>query len=147
MSEINNAADIIDSRDVIARIEELQDERQALADELEEAEADGDNPEAVATARAALAEWDDSEEGDELKALLALQEEAEGYADDWRHGAQLIRESYIEEHARDLAEDIHGKAVRDAEWPFCHIDWADAAEALMQDYTCVDFQGVNYWVR
>ena len=42
MSEINNAADVIDSRDVIERIEELQDERQALADELEEAEADDD---------------------------------------------------------------------------------------------------------
>lgn len=145
MSEINNAADVINSRDVIERIEELQDERQALADELEEAEADDDEA-ATATAQAALQEWDGSEEGQELRALLALQEEAEGYSD-WRHGAALIRDSYFPDYARDLAEDLHGNKVRNAEWPFSHIDWEAAAEALQVDYTAVEFDGVTYWVR
>lgn len=143
--EIDNAADIIDSRDVIERIEELQDERQPLADALEEAEAD-DDAAATEAAQTALQEWDATEEGEELRALLALQDEAEGYSD-WQHGAALIRDSYFEDYARDLAEDLHGNAIRNAEWPYSHIDWEAAADALKQDYTCVDFAGVDYWVQ
>jgi hypothetical protein len=145
MNEINNAADVIDSRDVIARIEELQDERQPLADEVEETEA-GDDEAATQAAQAALQEWDGSEEGQELRALLALQAEAEGYSD-WTHGATLIRDSYFPDYARDLAEDLYGDKVRNAEWPFSHIDWEAAAEALQVDYTAVEFDGVTYWVR
>lgn len=145
MSEINNAADVIDSRDVIARIEELQDERQSLADALEEAEAD-DDAAATEAAQAALQEWDGSEDRDELRALLALQDEARGYSD-WQYGATLIRDSYFADYARDLAEDLHGGKIRDAEWPMSHIDWEAAADALQQDYTCVSFDGVDYWVR
>lgn len=146
MAEVNNAADLIDSRDIIERIEELQDERQPLADALEEAEA-GDDEAATATAQAALQEWDTTEEGQELRALLALQDEAEGYCADWRHGETLIRDSYFPDYARDLAEDLHGNKVRNAEWPFSHIDWEAAAEALQVDYTAVEFDGVTYWVR
>lgn len=144
-ADITNHDDTIDSRDIIARIEELQDERQPLADELEEAEA-GDDTAATEAARAALAEWDSSEEAEELKALLTLQEEAEGYASDWRHGAQLIRDSYFQTYAEEVAEEI-GAIDRNAKWPLSHIDWAAAAEDLRQDYTSVDFGGVEYWVR
>jgi hypothetical protein len=144
-TSINNAADIIDSRDIIARIEELQDERQGLADELEEAAA-GDDEAATEAAQAALQDWDGTEEGQELRALLALQDEAEGYVDDWRHGAPLIRGSYFTEYAQQMAEDI-GAINRNAAWPLMHIDWDAAAEDLKQDYTSVDFDGVEYWVR
>jgi hypothetical protein len=143
--EIDNGADIIDSRDVIARIEELQDERQFLADEVEEAEA-GDDEAATQAARAALAEWDGGDEAQELRALMALQDEAEGYSD-WTHGATLIRDSYFPEYARDLAEELHGNKIRDAEWPFSHIDWDAAADKLLADYASVSFDGVDYWVR
>lgn len=143
--DINNAQDTIDSRDVIERIEELQDERQPLADALEEAEA-GDDAAATAAAESALEEWDASAEGDELKALQALADEAEGYCDDWRHGAQLIRDSHFATYAQELAEEI-GAIDRNAKWPLAHIDWEAAAEELKQDYTCIDFGGVDYWVR
>lgn len=151
MSEINNAADIIDSRDVIERIEELQEERNPLVDALEEAKdafiADDEGSEnAVEAAQTALQEWDATEEGEELRALLALQDEAEGYAADWRHGAQLIRDSYFQTYAEELAEEI-GAIDRNAKWPLSHIDWEAAAEDLKQDYTAVDFDGVEYWVQ
>lgn len=126
MNTPTNTDDVIDSRDVIARIEELEEEQERLA----EAEA-GPLPE---------------EDTAELAALKALAEEAEGYAPDWNHGATLIRDSYFKEYAQQLADDI-GAIPRDASWPCTCIDWDQAAHALQQDYTAVEFDGVTYWVR
>jgi len=165
----SNSDDVIDSRDVIRAIRDLEDEREQLADAVTEAEDafrelvgvsysdataeqidENDAEDAESTllaARAALQEWDeDEDQGGALKALRDLEGEAEGYSD-WRHGATLIRDSYFEDYARQTAEDIHGRGVADASWPFDCIDWEKAADALKQDYTCVDFDGVEYWVR
>jgi hypothetical protein len=60
--------------------------------------------------------------------------------------AALIRDSYFEDYARQLAEDI-GAIDSKASWPNNHIDWEDATDALKQDYTEVDFDGVSYWIR
>lgn len=113
--EISNSDDTIDSRDVIARIEELESEREALADEFEEAvdahlaNTDPDLRHGLNDARnnayKAVYEWDNDNKA-ELDALKALAEEAEGYASDWNHGEQLIRESYFTEYAQELCEDI-----------------------------------------
>lgn len=125
-THIDNSADIIDSRDVIARIEELTDER--------------DNFEGGAWAEEC---GDDAEE---LASLMALAEQAEGYAADWQHGEALIRDSYFEDYARELAEDI-GAIKSDASWPYTCIDWEQAARELQMDYTSVEFDGVTYWIR
>jgi hypothetical protein len=127
---IDNTVDVIDSRDVIERIEELRDERDAHDEEERGLSWAEEHP-------------DDAEE---LRALEELQSDAEGYTSDWRHGAQLIRDSYFEDYARELVEDMHG-ALRRAEWPFSCIDWEAAADELKHDYTAVDFDGVTYWVR
>ena len=154
--EISNSDDVIDSRDVIARIEELECEREALADaedEAQEAVRDAETEEEVKghtetlkQAREALAAWDGSDEGAELKALQTLADEAGGYAPDWRHGATLIRDSYFETYARELAEDI-GAISGDEKWPCTCIDWEKAASELQMDYTSVEFDGVTYWVQ
>jgi hypothetical protein len=162
--EVSNSDDIIDSRDVIARIEELEGERESLVDAVDEAKAietkakekaasieDDENDDVAETvdrerAEEALEEWDASEEADELKALKSLQDEGEGYSD-WNHGETLIRESYFESYARDLAEDLHGDAIRDASWPFDCIDWGQAVNDLKMGYTSVEFDGVTYWTR
>jgi hypothetical protein len=157
---ISNSDDMIDSREVISRISELADERQALVDEIEEAEAnvrrhhkdvldpDGEYPEheEYRRCRDALTDWDASEEAEELTALKALAGEAEWYSVDWRHGVTLIRESYFTTYARDLAVDI-GAVSDDAKWPCTCIDWDEAADELKMDYTSVDFDGVTYYVR
>ncbi len=117
MSDINNAQDTIDSRDVIERIKEL---------------------EAIETR--------DEEEEEELAALKALAEEGALYAPDWEYGETLIRDSYFAEYAEELAEDI-GAIDRNAKWPLTCIDWEEAARQLKQDYTSIDFAGVAYWVR
>jgi hypothetical protein len=154
---ISNTEDIIDSRAVIARIEELETEREALTDAFTEAEdalvlavqagegVQSANRVADETARA-LAEWDGSEDGDELAALRKLAEEAEGYAADWPYGEALIRDSYFVEYAQQLADDL-GAVNSEASWPNNCIDWDRAASELQQDYTAVDFAGVTYWIR
>ena len=128
---IDNTLDVIDSRNVIERIEELRDER--------DAHDEGESGRSWAEEYPADAE--------ELRALEALQAQAEGYARDWCYGEVLIRDSYFEDYARELAEDLHGDAVRRTEWPFSCIDWGEAANALKHDYTAIDFDGVTYWVR
>jgi hypothetical protein len=154
--EISNSDDVIDSRDVIARIEELREERDDLQiefDEANETHADEDNQDDRAAAYAdvelaaqALKEWDESEEAEELNMLESLASEAEGYAADWQHGATLIRDSYFKEYAQELAEDI-GAIDSNASWPNTCIDWDQAARELQTDYTSVEFGNVTYWVR
>ena len=139
-TEITKYDDIIDSRDVIARIEELEGER--------DSQADPTGPEDTADAIAArVAEWDASDEGTELKALQALASEAEGYAADWQYGEALIRDSHFEEYAQQLADDICSTPTIAIQWPYTCIDWAQAARELQQDYTAVSFSGVTYWIR
>lgn len=165
-NSIDNAQDIIDSRDVIARIEELEADRESAAIhtvcihcdlDIEGCEADDDwrdrgnnttcndgenDHEPPADTRGTL----DDDEAEELAALQALAEEAEGYAADWQYGEALIRDTYFTEYAMQMAEDI-GAVDPNATWPANYIDWDAAADALKQDYTSVDFDGVEYWIR
>lgn len=157
MTTISNFDDIIDSRDVIARIEELEAEREALQLEIDDAEtqwlkteAGTNEAHAVVDRRqaayVALDTWDASSDADELRILKALADEASGYAADWKYGETLIRDSYFRDYAMELADDI-GAVPRDLAWPATCIDWDQAARELQMDYTAVDFDGVTYWVR
>lgn len=137
---ISNSDDVIDSRDVIARIEELES---LLADAQEakdgEPEAMTDNSEIYTSVDFGVSEYE------ELKALQSLAEEGEG-SPDWTHGETLIHDSYFEDYARQLADDI-GAIDKDARWPADCIDWEKAANQLKSDYMSVDYDGVEYWIR
>ncbi len=122
--EITNTEDIIDSRDVIDRIDYLEDE-------IASVEHDDGIPEADDTA--------------ELATLRALVTECEGF-DDWTYGVALIRDTYFQTYAEELADDI-GAIDASASWPTAYIDWERAAEALQMDYGSVEFDGVTYWLR
>ena len=131
--EITNSADIIDSREVIARIEYLTSmENQADSSEIPEDEDYG--------------EVMDDDMREELEALKELAADGETNLSDWEDGETLIRDSYFETYAEELADDI-GAIDKDASWPICHIDWEAAAESLQQDYIELDFDGVTYWAR
>ena len=140
--EITNSEDIIDSRDVIKRIEYLQDIRDGLEESINE---DGINEDVKVEREEELRDWDKSHEGLELKALKALEEDASG-APDWPYGEVLIRDSYFEDYAKQLAEDTDS-IPKDLRWPCEYIDWKAASDALQQDYFMVDFDGVDYWIR
>lgn len=159
-SNVSNNDDIIDSRDVIERIEELTEERAALEEDVSDATetladalddtsaeaADGAPAEkqALADAKEALSDWDE-ENAEELKQLKALQESAE-YSSDWAYGATLVRDDYFEDFAQQEAEEL-GLVSKDMPWPQSCIDWEQVAEELKMDYTSVDFDGVTYWIR
>ena len=115
-TEITNSQDIIDSRDIIARIADLEEDTDL-----------------------------DVSEVDELEALKALAKEGEGCGD-WEHGEALIRDSYFEEYAQEMACST-GAISNDAQWPTSHIDWPSAADALRMDYMEVDFDGEAYQMR
>jgi hypothetical protein len=157
MSNVDNYQDIIDSRDVDSRIEELEAEQAALLDALdeartasEEAQRDGRDDvhaEEVTAAQAALDAWnDDDDTGGELARLTALRDEAAGYAPDWQYGCTLIRDSYFKDYAQELAEDV-GALKSAEEWPYTCIDWDKAAKELQADYSSAELDGVTYWFR
>lgn len=115
---ISNIDDIIDSRDVIARIEDLESD----------------------------IEHGQNESGDveELKSLKTLAEECEDYSD-WKHGETLIRDSYFTDYCKEMLEDM-GSLPKDLP-NFIVIDWEATADNLKADYTYVDYAGVEYWIR
>lgn len=109
---------MLDSRDLIAELEEL-----------EEQDEDG-NP----------------LDADQIERRDAIRELAEAGIEDWYHGATLIPEDEFEDYARQYAEDI-GETGMEDRWPYMYVDWEAAANALQQDYTVVEFEGVTYYVR
>lgn len=120
-NQIDNTQDIIDSRDIIARIEELED--------IEEP---------------------DNEEAQELAILLKVQEQAEDCAD-WRYGETLINESYFTDYIEELIKDCYSmpKEFESGAWPWRHmtLDYEAAAVEAQCDYTRIDFDGVDYLIR
>jgi len=133
---ISNMDDTIDSRDIIERIEELTDARDSLQSDYENA----DTADTADTARRALDNWEDAEE---LRILTALAEEASQYSPDWAYGSQLIRESYFEQAMDEMVAERYELPKELPFWMIISYDY----EALKQDYTEVDFDGVTYYVR
>jgi antirestriction protein len=116
--------DIIDSRELQERMDEIQYDLETL-------------------------EMPDTEREDlrtELVSLQALKEEVEGYAsDDWRDGIQLIAEQDFTEYCQDLLEDC-GEIPRDLP-SYVVVDWEATAENLRVDYSEVDHEGTTYLFR
>ena len=174
---IDLQADIIDVRDIIARVEELREERADLTDavemaveELDEAvecvryhhdgelDDQGTHPEhqqyrddlaACTAAREALTDWE-NDNAEELTTLESILEDLAGnggdehWDGDW-YPVTLIRDSYFQDYAQDLAEDCG--FVSGNEWPARCIDWEQAARELQMDYTSTEIDGVTYWYR
>jgi hypothetical protein len=127
--EPNNRMDLIDSREIIKRIESLEEDLEIVADD-----PDYLNPKELEAVT------------DELRILKAVQEEAEGYASDWRYGETLIRDTYFKDYAQELAEEC-GMVTEGSSWPNTCLDWERAARELKYDYTSVDYAGIEYWIR
>lgn len=141
IDSINNREDVIDSRDVIARIEQLEAELQdahegegnepPFPDWLQDM---ADNPEGTL-----------QEAAEELIELRKLQEQGEQYAPDWQYGEALIRESHFTDYAKQMLEDC-GDLPKDLP-SYIAIDWDKTAENIKVDYTEIDFDGITYLIR
>lgn len=150
--DISNNEDVLDSRDIIARIEELEAERDGFVIECPEYVhgnhgLDEQCPNGCGDRNATPEEWaqDFPDDAAELAALSKLAEEAEGYAADWKHGETLIRDSYFTDYAMEMLQDI-GDLPKDIPH-YIVIDEEATARNIQMDYTSVDFDGVTYWVR
>lgn len=127
MTDLDLTDDLIDVRDIIARIEELEN--------LIEGEGCDDT-------------CDDYNE--ELKVLMALMQELEGMGGDeqWQgdwYPITLIRDSYFTDYARDLLEDCLG-IPRDLPH-YIEIDWEATARNIRDDYSPVEINGTTYWTH
>ena len=126
MTDITSKNNIIDSRNVIERIKELEEDRDALEGTERE-------------------EWEESGDAEELSKLVDLFDSCASFSD-WKYGAILVRDSYFVEFAKNEATEC-GLISDDASWPHNHIDWEAAADALKMDYSSVEFDGETYWTR
>ena len=126
MSDFTTAPDFFDSREVIDRIEELND----LIEELEE-DQDGNYDEII-------------DLRDELAELEKFAEEADEVPD-WEFGATFIHDSEFTDYARDI---VVGCGYLSADLPgWIEIDWETTAENIKVDYSEFTFRGETYWAR
>lgn len=171
---VSNTEDIIDSRDIVARIEELESETGredcANCDGTGYVFAPGEDVQGgedggvvcgvcneIGTTLVGLSEVNDRdraeaigllEEYEELLTLRALVEEIDNCAgDSARDGVTLIRDSHFERYAMELADEVCELPPGGLRWPYTCIDWEHAARELQHDYSTVEFNGVTYWVR
>ena len=155
----------IDSRDIISRHEELQDELNSLVESLEEAESEfrfisnsdesslveyQDAENNVALAQNALDEFNQSFDKDELDTLTQVIAEGED-SSDWSHGETLIHETYFSDYIKDIINDCYEmpKEFESGSWPWNHItlDYEAAAEELKADYNEISIDGNVYYIR
>ena len=134
-TELDLTADVIDVRDVIARIEEL------------ERELDDDN---MPVTRAIVDGDDVSRRRYELAQLQAIMDELKGYGGDeqWRgdwYPVTLVDDAYFVDYARELVIDCGGLPRDVPEW--IEIDWRATARNIQTDYSSVEINGRTYWYR
>lgn len=113
--------DIIDSRDVLDAIKDLEANEER-----------------------------DPEEQEYLDVLIAFSEAGASASEDWEYGAVCVADAHFEDYARDLAEECAPSREAQqmlSQWPYCHIDWEEAANALKDDYTSIEFDGYTFWTR
>lgn len=119
---ITNDDDIIDSWDIIKRIEELEGliEGEGCEDTCKEYQQ-------------------------ELEALKALAEQGESESSDWSYGETLIHRRYWVDYVQELLADC-GDIPRNLPH-YIEIDWDATANNIEADYATVDFDGVEYLIR
>ena len=122
-TELDLTADVIDVRDIIARVEELEPQVDAIGE--------GEH----------IAEWN---------MLTRILNELKGYGGDeqWRgdwYPITLIEDAYFVEYVQDMLADC-GELPRELPH-YIAIDWRTTARNIQTDYSSVDVNGLTYWYR
>lgn len=143
MEALDNWADIVDSRNIVDRVNELQDQQMAHHEDQEDQDPDDRVP------------WSavDPDAADELRELEELLAQLRNVGGDTPEGGQaLIRENYLSDYVKELYmectdRDLLKRVTEQLEGPWKHVDWAAVAEDERSDYTEVTWAGVTYYVR
>ena len=126
----------LDTRDLQARLEELESEREDFQNTVNDAE-EGEEKQ---TAQEELDVW----EGDnleELEALQALKDEVP----EWDDGNTLVPGEDWIDYVQELLIDT-GDLPRNIPW-YIEIDWDRTAENIALDYGTVYYLGTTYYYR
>jgi hypothetical protein len=118
--DLDLSADIIDTRDLMARVEALETDP------------------------------DDATDDDELSTLLAILNDLQGNGGDeqWRghwYPVTLVRDDYFTDYAREMVEESEMVSADLPSW--VEVDWDATARNVRMDYTATEIDGVTYWYR
>lgn len=139
---IDRYSDIIDSREVIDRIEELYDEF------LEATEAEEDIDEGM---KYGMSDDDwrfglTDDDAEELYSLLQFERSARSESE-WDFGMTFIRDSHFVEYVQELITELGYVSENMPEFIRHNIDWEGVASDLQSDYSEYEYDGVMYWAR
>jgi len=168
--------ELIDSRDVISRLEELEDELGDLTLELEDTRSELSMAKAkrislhmrssasesekealdeliekleneVDYAEFFLNDWENKDEYDDL---ISLSKQGEN-SSDWSYGETLILETYFTQYIKELISDCYEfpEELDRNQWPWRHLkmNWEDAAEEALVDYSEICVGRYTYLIR
>lgn len=164
----------IDSRDIIARYDELTEEYNDLKEAVDYAfnelkvyqetppdETDEDGvvedynnevdtlTQELADANVSIGEWE-NDYLDEFEMLMNIINQGED-SPDWSYGETLIHENYFTDYTEELVNDCYEmpKEFNEGKWPWNHMtmDWESAAYEAKADYLTIEANGETYYIR
>lgn len=165
--------EIIDSRDIISRYDELTGIHNDLTSALEAAGEDlnefikeTSSPDfikneddaltlkelnaEVKNAQDFLSDFLQSDDWYELKLLEKVVRYGEE-SPDWSYGETLIHKDYFTDYTKQLIEECYElpKEFEEGTWPWNHMemDWDGAAEEAKSDYIEITVDGQTYYIR
>lgn len=137
-SEITGTEDIIRKGDVQERLESIRPFFAQNDDGTNTSEdfATHEEAEAYAEANPGTGVYSNGDEADEQEALKDLISE-------WTHGSFMVSHDYLEEFAKDEADDL----TSGADYLFPYVDWEKVADAMKMDMSPVEYRGSTYYIR
>ena len=142
---------IIDTRDLQDRIDELNDDIDTLDNEISELseeidDLDENDPDDKNEIDLKLDDIEDKQgQIEDLQEELSMLLDVKSEVPEFSHGETLIHENYWVEYVQDLCEDC-GYISRD----FPHwiaIDWDATADNVAMDYSTIELDGNTYYFR
>ena len=142
---------IIDTRDIQARIDEIECDIELLEDEISELseeidELDEENADDKNEIDLKLDDIEDKRgQIEELQEELSMLLDVKSEVPEFRHGETLIHEDYWEEYVQDLCEDL-GYISKDFPY-WIEIDWEATAKNVAMDYSTIEIDGNTFYFR
>lgn len=137
--DISEYDDIIDTRDIKQRIDELEQE---IEDEYDEYLDDKTGYEETFVS---FKDWYENNENKEYETLKSLYQECLDNSSDTTYGETLIRYSYFNDYVEELCEECGYISKDFPSW--IKIDWDKTADNVQMDYAHIDFNGITYFIR
>lgn len=136
--------EIMDSRDIIERVEILKSDCLGLKQDIRNALKRG---EILHTKHLKFIK---EHIEDEISLLSKFRLECEEYTSEFQYGETIIGYHYFEEYCQECANDWGYLSHHDSDFSnplYNFIDWKEWAEYLKHDYAEITCEGNNYYIR